>query len=46
MNYKLEKFWNGVKDKAGQELYEMNYKLEKFWNSRNSEVSPNTINEL
>ena len=30
MNYKLEKFWNIVKDLDDDNTSDMNYKLEKF----------------
>ena len=32
MNYKLEKFWNELKQAKNLLDENMNYKLEKFWN--------------
>ena len=32
MNYKLEKFWNSLKNELDNNGDSMNYKLEKFWN--------------
>ena len=32
MNYKLEKFWNSIKNIFIDVITSMNYKLEKFWN--------------